>query len=98
MMIYCSDDEAAEAAGLSWNLPFIFLVGLCSHQTVDIQHTQQCSCRFFLLLIERYKLCGDKTTTHKTYYIVIRIAMQSWYLDLAVLIGSSVGATFHYQP
>ena len=34
---------------------------------VDIQHTQ-CPCRFFPL--ERYKLCGYKTTTQRFYIVV----------------------------
>ena len=42
--------------------------------SVNIQHTQ-CPCRFFLL--ERYKLCGHKTTTQRyyilTYLVVSRV-------------------------
>ena len=36
---------------------------------VDIQHTQ-CPCRFFLL--ERYKLCGHKTTTEILHCTTVR--------------------------
>ena len=39
-------------------------------QPVDIEHTQ-CPCRFFIL--ERYKLCGHKTTTQR-YDIVMGVA------------------------
>ena len=44
----------------------VFFTSNRSLLPVDIQHTQ-CPCRFFLLLVERYKLCGRNTRKNCMY-------------------------------